>query len=188
MKDPIRILVFSALFIILTLYTISNPFYSVFNFVQGKKHSRIADKNDIIPSGNNENVGTGTPLPNTHNDISINNSTLQITTDKQRYLSGETVIVTIKNKLKIPIEFPDSLLGLNIENIKTGQKAGLLAAQVISQLKPNESKTFQWDQKDTNANQAEPGVYKAESSSLIKSLHNSQPITAITAFSISRNP
>jgi hypothetical protein len=188
MKDPIRILVFSALFIILTLYTISNPFYSVFNVVQGKKHSRIADKNDIVSSGNSENAGTEAPLPNTHNDIGINNSTLQITTDKQRYLSGETVIVTIKNKLKIPIEFPDSLLGLNIENIKTGQKAGLLAAQVISELKPNESKTFQWDQKDTNANQAEPGVYKAESSSLIKSLHNSQPITAITAFSISRNP
>jgi len=90
--------------------------------------------------------------------------------------------------LKIPIEFPDSLLGLNIENIKTGQKAGLLAAQVISELKPNESKTFQWDQKDTNANQAKPGVYKAESSALTKSLHNSQPIAAITAFSISRNP
>ena len=90
--------------------------------------------------------------------------------------------------MKIPIEFPDSLLGLDIENIKTGQKAGLLAAQVISELKPNESKTFQWDQKDSNANQAKPGVYKAESSSLTKSLHNSQPITAITAFSISRNP
>ena len=188
MKDPIRILVFSALLIVLTLYTISNPFYSVFNFVQGKKHSRIADKNDIVSSGNNENVGTEAPLPNTHNDIGNNNSTLQITTDKQRYLSGETVIVNIKNKLKIPIEFPDSLLGLNIENIKTGQKAGLLAAQVISELKPNESKTFQWDQKDTNANQAQPGVYKAESSSLTKSLHNSQSITAITAFSISRNP
>jgi hypothetical protein len=167
---------------------ISTPFYSVFNFVQGKKHSRIADKNDIIFSGNSENGGTEAPLPSTHNDIGINNSTLQITTDKQRYVSGEIVIVTIKNKLKIPIEFPDSLLGLNIENIKTGQKAGLLAAQVVSELKPNESKTFQWDQKDSNANQAEPGVYKAESSSLIKSLHNSQPITAITVFSISRNP
>jgi len=137
--------------------------------------------NDSIFSGNQINHVT-------HNDIGINNSTLQITTDKQRYLPGETVIVTIKNKLKIPIEFPDSLLGLNIENIKAGQKEGLLAAQVISELKPNESKTFQWDQKDANTNQAEPGVYKAESSSLTKSLHNSQPITAITAFSISRNP
>ncbi|MGB6532626.1 MAG: S8 family peptidase, partial [Candidatus Nitrosopolaris sp.] len=65
MKDPIRILVFSALFIILTLYIISNPFYSVFNFVQAKKHSRIADKNDIISSSNNEKIHTEAPLSNT---------------------------------------------------------------------------------------------------------------------------
>ena len=65
MKDPIRILVFSALFIILTLYMISNPFYSVFNFVQGKKHSRIVDKNDIVSSSNNEKIRTEASLPNT---------------------------------------------------------------------------------------------------------------------------
>jgi len=65
MKDPIRILVFSALFIILTLYTISNPFYSVFKFVQGKKHSRISDENDIVSSNNNEQIRTEAPPPNT---------------------------------------------------------------------------------------------------------------------------
>jgi hypothetical protein len=119
--------------------------------------------------------------------MGTNNSTLQITTDKQRYMQGETVIVTIKNNLKIPLEFPDSILGLNIENVKTGQKAGLLAAQVISELKPNESKTFHWDQRDTNANQAEPGIYKVESSSMTKNLHNTQPVTANTTFNISRN-
>ena len=98
----------------------------------------------------------------THNNTGTNNSTLQISTDKLTYVPGETVIVTIKNNLRFPLEFPDSLLGLNIENVKTGQKAGLLAAQVISELKPMESKTFQWDQKDTNANQTEPGIYKAK--------------------------
>ena len=141
----------------------------------------------LIYAGNNSIFSVNQINPSARNVISINNSTLQITTDKQRYLPGEAVIVTIKNKLKVPIEFPDSLLGLNIENVKTGQKAGLLAAQIISEPKPNESKTFQWDQKDTNANQAETGVYKAESSSLAKNLRTSQPITAITAFSISRN-
>ena len=69
-----------------------------------------------------------------------------------------------------PLEFPDSLLGLNIENVKTGQKAGLLPAQVISELKPTESKTFRWDQKDTNANQVEPGIYKAQTSYLKKTI------------------
>jgi uncharacterized cupredoxin-like copper-binding protein len=123
----------------------------------------------------------------THNNVGMNNSTLQITTDKERYLPGETVFVTIENKMKIALEFPDSILGLNIENVKTGQKAGLLAAQVISELKPNESKTFQWDQKDTNANQTAPGIYKAETSSITRNLHHTQPITANTTFSIRKN-
>jgi len=123
----------------------------------------------------------------THKNVGMNNSTLQITTDKQRYLLGETVFVTIKNKMKIPLEFPDSILGLNIENVMTGQKAGLLAAQVISELKPNESKTFQWDQKDTNANQTAPGIYKAETSSITRNLHQTQPVTANTTFSIRKD-
>lgn len=139
----------------------------------------------VIYAGNNSIFSGNQINPNaTLNNIGHNNSTLQITTEKQRYVQGETVTLTIKNKWKVPIEFPDSLLGLNIENVKTGQKAGLLAAQVISELKPNESKTFQWNQKDTNANQAEPGIYKAESSSMTKNLHNTQQITANTTFSI----
>ena len=124
----------------------------------------------------------------THKNIGMNNPTLQITTDKQRYLPGETVFVTIRNKMEIPLEFPDSILGLNIENVMTGQKAGLLSAQLISELKPNESKTFQWDQKDTNANQTAPGIYKAETSSITRNLHYTQPITANTTFSIRKNP
>jgi hypothetical protein len=124
----------------------------------------------------------------THNNVGMNNSTLRITTDKQRYLLGETVFITIKNKMKIPLEFPDSILGLNIDNVKTGQKAGLLAAQVITELKPNESKTFQWDQKDTNANQIAPGIYKAETSPLTRNMHDRQPITANTTFSIRHDP
>jgi glycosidase len=120
----------------------------------------------------------------TPNNVAMTNSTLQITTDKQRYLLEETVFVTIKNKMKMPLEFPDSILGLNIENVETGQKAGLLAAQVITELNPNESKTFQWDQKDTNANQTAPGIYKAETSSITRNPHDTQPITANTIFSI----
>jgi hypothetical protein len=128
-----------------------------------------------ISSGNQIN-----PIA-THNNIGINNSTLQITTDKLTYVLGETVNVTIKSNMRLPLEFPDSLLGLNIENVKTGQKAGLLAAQVISELKPMESKTFQWDQKDTNANQVGPGIYKAQTSSV---RNNTQLYTANTTFTI----
>jgi hypothetical protein len=87
--------------------------------------------------------------------------------------------------LRFPLVFPDSLLGLNIENVKTGQKAGLLAAQVISELKAMESKTFQWDQKDTNANQVKPGIYKAQISSVRNNTsNNTQLSTANTTFTI----
>ena len=135
--------------------------------------------NNSISSGNQIN-----PIA-TRNNTGTNNSTLQISTDKLTYVPGETVIVTIKNNLRFPLEFPDSLLGLNIENVKTGQKAGLLAAQVISELKPMESKTFQWDQKDTNANQVEPGIYKAQTSSVRNNTsNNTQLATANTTFTI----
>jgi hypothetical protein len=48
-----------------------------------------------------------------------------------------------------------------------------------------ESKTFQWDQKDTNANQAEPGIYKAQTSSVRNNTsNNTQLATANTTFTI----
>ncbi|MFZ0514975.1 MAG: S8 family serine peptidase [Candidatus Nitrosopolaris sp.] len=66
MKDPFRTLIVSALFVILTLYIISTAFYSVFNFdVQAKKHSRMANNNDVISSSNKEKIHTGAPLSNT---------------------------------------------------------------------------------------------------------------------------
>jgi hypothetical protein len=121
----------------------------------------------VIYAGNN-NISLGNQINPvaTRNTPGTNDSTLKISTDKPTYVPAEKVIITIKNNLRLPLEFPDSLLGLNIENAKTGQKAGLVAAQVISELKPLESKTFLWDQKDTNANQVEPGIYKAQTSSL----------------------
>ncbi|MGB7956324.1 MAG: hypothetical protein WCF23_20315, partial [Candidatus Nitrosopolaris sp.] len=63
--------------------------------------------NNSISSGNQIN-----PIA-TRNNTGTNNSTLQISTDKLTYVPGETVIVTIKNNLRFPLEFPDSILGLN---------------------------------------------------------------------------
>jgi hypothetical protein len=135
--------------------------------------------NNSISSGNQIN-----PIA-TRNHTGTNNSTLQISTDKPTYMPGETVNVIIKNNMRLPLEFPDSLLGLNIENVKTGQKAGLLAAQVITALKPMESKTFQWDQKDTNANQVGPGIYKAQTTSVRNNTSNNTQLSmANTTFTI----
>jgi len=148
-------------------------------FILGSQMHLIYAGNNITSWGNQINSVAA------NNNISINKSNLQISTDKPTYVPGETVNVTIKNNMRLPLEFPDSLLGLNIENVKTGQKAGLLAAQVITALKPMESKTFQWDQKDTNANQVGPGIYKAQTSSARNNTtNNTQLSTANTTFTI----
>jgi len=93
-----------------------------------------------------------------------NNPILQITSNKQTYKQGETIVITVKNNGKNTLVFPDSDLGLIIRDTKTQEKAGLLGLQVISQLKPNESKTFQWDQKDIDGKQVQPGTYAAKTS------------------------
>ena len=50
------------------------------------------------------------------------NEVLDITTDKKSYLPGEVVNITVKNSGTEPLEFPDSSLGLTIENTVTHEK------------------------------------------------------------------
>lgn len=134
-----------------------------------------------IHAQNNNNTtihNMTTTISQEHSNV---NSILQITTDKRTYKLGETVTIAIKNDGKITLEFPNSILGLIVKNVKTGQQAGILGAQVISELKPNESKLFQWDQKDTNSNQVEAGIYNALASSLrVNSGNNTQSSTVFT--------
>jgi len=102
---------------------------------------------------------------------------------------GETVVITIKNNGKYLLELSDSLLGLKMQNTKTGQKAGLLASQVMSQLSPNQSKTIQWDQKDIDGKQVQPGAYNARTSTPASNYSSSaQPVAAGTTFVIQGNP
>ena len=135
-----------------------------------------------IQAQNNNNNNTAqnitTAINQKHNS---GNSILQITTGKKTYKLGETVTIAIKNNGKITLEFADSLLGLTVKNVKTGQQAGILGVQVISELKPNESKVFQWDQKDTNSKQVEAGIYNAQASSLrVNTGNNTQSSTVFT--------
>ena len=118
-----------------------------------------------------------------------NNAILQIRSSKQTYRPGETVVITITNNGKYPLEFPDSILGLTIQDIKTQQKAGLIGLQVISQLKPNESKKLEWDQKDIEGKQVQPGTYDARTSYPANSNSSRVPaVAASTTFAINANP
>ena len=117
------------------------------------------------------------------------NPILQISSSKQTYKPGETVVITIKNNGKYSLEFHDSVLGLTIQDTKTQQKAGLLGLQVISELKPKESKTFQWDQKDIEGKQVQPGTYNAQTSYQASSNSSKvPPVAASTTFAINANP
>jgi hypothetical protein len=78
---------------------------------------------------------------------------------------------------------------LVFSNNKTGQEAGLLASQVMSQLSPNQSKTIQWDQKDIDGKQVQPGTYDARTSLGASSNSSSvPPVAASTSFAIKGNP
>jgi hypothetical protein len=112
-------------------------------------------------------------------------TTLLISTNKKTYKPGETVAITLKNNGKSTLEFSDSTLGLIIQNTKTHQKDGLVGSQAMSELKPGESKTIQWDQKDTEGNQAQTGTYNAKTSSATEeNSNNTSPIAMSTTFTI----
>jgi hypothetical protein len=111
-------------------------------------------------------------------------STLQLSTNKKTYKPGETVVITLKNSGKRTLEFSDSTLGLTIQNTKSHQKAGMLGSQVMSELKPDESKTVQWDQKDLDGKQVQVGTYNARTSAADWNSNNSAPIVVNATFTI----
>ena len=61
---------------------------------------------------------------------------LVITTSKFAYSVGEPVVITVKNNGDETLVFPDSALGLEIQNTNTGVEYGAPAAQVITELEP----------------------------------------------------
>jgi len=90
---------------------------------------------------------------------------INISTSKPTYKFGEIVNITIKNVGTEPITFPNSILGLKIENAITHAKYPLFSAQVITTLDSGGSKSFKWNQKDSFGKQVGEGNYTASTSS-----------------------
>jgi hypothetical protein len=86
---------------------------------------------------------------------------INITTDKRIYKPGEVVNITIKNTGATTLTFPNSILGLTIENAVTHDKYPLLSKQSITTLDSGGQKTIKWDQKDTFGQQVKEGNYTA---------------------------
>jgi hypothetical protein len=86
---------------------------------------------------------------------------LIITTSEAIYRIGEPVLITVKNIGQETLNFPDSALGLKIQNTNTGQVYSVAAAQVITELQPGASKTVTWNQESGNGNNVPAGSYIA---------------------------
>jgi archaellum component FlaG (FlaF/FlaG flagellin family) len=111
-----------------------------------------------------------------HNSMSSQPISLLITTDKQSYNLSETVNITIKNVGNDSLTFSDSALGLRIKNLNTGEIYRLVAAQVLTELNSNESKSLKWKQEDNDGEQIKPGDFEASVTS--------GPLSANTTFKI----
>jgi hypothetical protein len=89
------------------------------------------------------------------------NESLTISTDKPFYKIGELVNITINNTGTDPLTFPNSILGLQIENSVTHEKYPLYAAQVITILDSGGSRMLKWNQMNSFGQQVEAGNYTA---------------------------
>lgn len=87
---------------------------------------------------------------------------MKIITNKQVYNPGETIFTKVINNGNNSLTFPDAALGLKIKNLGTGKIHELVAAQVLTELGPGESKTIRWYQEDNEGNQVSNGTYSAE--------------------------
>lgn len=79
-------------------------------------------------------------------DTGTSSEVLVVTTNEAAYDVGEPVTITVKNIGDRTLTFPDSSLGLEIENVDSGQKYSVISAQVITELQPGESKEIMWDE------------------------------------------
>jgi hypothetical protein len=69
---------------------------------------------------------------------------LGIMTNEETFEVGEPVTINVTNKGAAALEFPNSVLGLEIVNRDTGEAYLLFSAQVITTLEAGESRTFEF--------------------------------------------
>jgi flagellar hook assembly protein FlgD len=119
---------------------------------------------------------------------SSSSNVLAITTNKAIYNIGEPVLITVKNMGKEVLTFSDSALGLQIQNTNTGQTYHVIAAQVLTDLQPEASKTITWNQEDGNGNNVPAGGYTATVQQQVmpssSSSSSSQNVSAQVSFQI----
>ncbi len=138
---------------------------------------------NLVGSGIVNNGGSITNGTRNSNNSSQNEAgntgqfqVLTITTEKKSYKPGEIVNFIVKNSGTEPLTFPNSILGLNVENALTHEKYPIFSAQVITALDSGGQKSLKWDQKNSSGQQVQEGNYTASVST--------GPLTANVRFAI----
>jgi PKD repeat protein len=88
-----------------------------------------------------------TQVINIINNVTTNGTgcQLEITTNEETYESGgDTVAINVTNDGNEALEFANSVLGLEIENLDTDEVFQPISLQVITTLEPGESETFEF--------------------------------------------
>ncbi len=87
-----------------------------------------------------------TQIINIINNVTTNGTgcQLEITTNEETYTSGQLVTMTVTNDGNETLDFPNSVLGLEIEDLDTDELFPLISAQVITTLEAGQSETFEF--------------------------------------------
>jgi hypothetical protein len=109
-----------------------------------------------------DTISTQTIIDDENQSCIVNNTqngSLSIRTNKQEYRNGEAIDITVHNKGDNSLVFPDSSLGIQIENLDSGNTFGLPAATVLTVLEPSESRRLELNGRDQDT-QLAPGKYR----------------------------
>lgn len=119
--------------------------------------------NEVLNNGTSVNNDTGNIRGSSKNEVGNTGQVqvLTIETDKKLYKPGEVVNFIVKNLGSEPVTFPNSVLGLNIQNAQTHEKYPIFSAQVITTLDSGGQKSLRWDQKDSSGQNVKGGNFIA---------------------------
>jgi len=95
----------------------------------------------------------------------VGNELVIVTTERSDYQRGDVILITVKNNGDGKETFPDAALGLQVQNVDSGRSYNVLAAQVITELDPGESKTITWQDDSAPAGEYVASVHTSDGDS-----------------------
>jgi hypothetical protein len=117
-------------------------------------------------------------------DSSSSSSVLVITTNEARYRIDEPVTITVKNIGDQTLTFPNSAMGLKVQNMNTGQVYNVAATQVTTELEPGASRMLTWNQEDGTSNNVPAGDYTVTVQGILLLSSSAQSVSAQVSFEI----